>query len=287
MKVKSLGYIGIESMKMNEWRTYCTDFMGLMEVSQKTDELRFRMDDIGWRISVNEGEKEDLSFAGFDARDRDTLLAICEQLANLGFEAQSDKDLARERNVASLYKVSDPDGMQVELYYGATEIAEQSFVSPAGVSGFVTGDQGLGHIVLYTQHEDSKYQFYTEGLGFRLSDTILMGGKLELTFLHCNPRHHTIALATAPIGKHINHFMVQANSLNDVGYANDRAQDLDIKVSSTLGCHTNDRMVSFYTQSPSGFDVEYGFGARTVDDNWSVAHHNSPSTWGHKRAVRN
>ncbi len=29
-----------------------------------------------------------------------------------------------------------------------------------------------------------------------------------------------------------------------------------------------------------------GFGARTVDDNWSVAHHNSPSTWGHKRAAR-
>ena len=284
MNVKSLGYIGIESMKMDEWRTYCTEFMGLMDVSSGAKELRFRMDDIGWRISVKEGQREDLSFAGFDVRDEATLLAVCEQLSLLGFEAKVDEELALKRNVATLYRVSDPDGLQVELYYGATEIAEKSFVSPAGVSGFVTGDEGFGHLVLYTQSENAKYQFYTEGLGFKLSDTILMGGKLKLTFLHSNPRHHTIALAAAPVGKHMNHFMVQANSLNDVGYANDRALNLDIEISSTLGCHTNDRMVSFYTQSPSGFDVEYGFGARVVDDNWSVAHHNAPSIWGHKRA---
>jgi 2,3-dihydroxybiphenyl 1,2-dioxygenase len=284
MNVKSLGYIGIESMKMDEWRTYCTEFMGLMDVSSSAEELRFRMDDIGWRISVKEGQKEDLTFAGFDVRDEATLLVVCEQLSLLGFEAKADEELALKRNVATLYRVSDPDGLQVELYYGATEIAEKSFVSPAGVSGFVTGDEGFGHFVLYTQSENAKYQFYTEGLGFKLSDTILMGGELKLTFLHCNPRHHTIALAAAPVGKHMNHFMVQANSLNDVGYANDRALNLDIEISSTLGCHTNDRMVSFYTQSPSGFDVEYGFGARVVDDNWSVAHHNAPSIWGHKRA---
>jgi biphenyl-2,3-diol 1,2-dioxygenase len=241
------------------------------------------MDDIGWRISISEGDKEDLTFAGFDVRDEASLMAVCSQLSSLGFEARADEKLAAERNVATLYTVKDPDGLQVELYYGATEIAERSFVSPSGVSGFVTGDEGFGHFVLYTQEEVAKYKFYTEGLGFKLSDTILMGGKLKLTFLHCNPRHHTIALAAAPVGKHMNHFMVQANTLNDVGYANDRALDLDIRISSTLGCHTNDRMVSFYTQSPSGFDVEYGFGARVVDDNWSVAHHNAPSIWGHKQ----
>ena len=67
MNIKSLGYIGIESMKMDEWRSYCTDFMGLMDVSPGANELRFRMDDLGWRISIKEGDKEDLAFAGFDA----------------------------------------------------------------------------------------------------------------------------------------------------------------------------------------------------------------------------
>lgn len=284
MNVKSLGYIGIESMKLEEWQAYCTNFLGLMDVSSSTDELRFRMDDMGWRVCILKGDKEDLVFAGYDACDGDTLSAICEQLATLGYDAAEDQALAGRRNVKTLFVVSDPDGLQIELYYGATERSEIPFASPAGVSGFITGEQGFGHFVLYTRQEEKKIQFYTDGLGFRLSDTILMGGKLQLTFLHCNPRHHTVALAPAPVDKYINHFMVQANTLDDVGFANDRALNLDIPISMGLGCHTNDRMVSFYTKTPSGFDVEFGFGARTVDENWSVAHHNTGSAWGHKRA---
>ena len=286
MNVKSLGYIGIESTNLDAWQTYCTQFLGLMDVSTSEDELRFRMDDIGWRVSVARGEKEDLTYAGYDARDGDTLSAICDQLASLGYETSEDKTLAGLRNVETLFVVADPDGLQVELYYGATESSEVPFSSPAGVSGFTTGEQGFGHFVLYTKHEEKKIRFYMEGLGFRLSDTILMGGKLQVTFLHCNPRHHTVALAAAPVDKHINHFMVQANSLDDVGFANDRALSLDIPITMALGCHTNDRMVSFYTNTPSGFDVEFGFGARTVDENWSVAHHTTGSAWGHKRQAR-
>ena len=30
----------------------------------------------------------------------------------------------------------------------------------------------------------------------------------------------------------------------------------------TLGTHTNDRMTSFYVRTPSGFEIEYGFGGR-------------------------
>ena len=33
-----------------------------------------------------------------------------------------------------------------------------------------------------------------------------------------------------------------------------------------LGKHPNDEMVSFYSRSPSGFDVEFGFGGRLVDE---------------------
>jgi len=43
-------------------------------------------------------------------------------------------------------------------------------------------------------------------------------------------------------------------------------------------------MVSFYMASPSGFEVEYGFGARTVDDRtWQVQTHRAVSVWGHRR----
>jgi hypothetical protein len=46
-------------------------------------------------------------------------------------------------------------------------------------------------------------------------------------------------------------------------------------------------MVSFYMRSPAGFEIEYGFGARTVDDaTWKVQHHHAGSMWGHRRPDR-
>jgi hypothetical protein len=42
-------------------------------------------------------------------------------------------------------------------------------------------------------------------------------------------------------------------------------------------------MFSFYMRGPSGFEVEYGWGAREVDDAvWQVARYDVPSLWGHR-----
>ena len=78
--------------------------------------------------------------------------------------------------------------------------------------------------------------------------------------------------------------MLQVVSLDDVGIAHDMRADRGIPLSMTLGRHTNDRMFSFYVRTPSGFEVEYGWGADTVDneDEWVVTHMRSPSIWGHR-----
>jgi extradiol dioxygenase len=42
-------------------------------------------------------------------------------------------------------------------------------------------------------------------------------------------------------------------------------------------------MVSFYVRTPSGFDIEYGWGAVTVDDDHTATVMNASSIWGHER----
>ena len=55
-----------------------------------------------------------------------------------------------------------------------------------------------------------------------------------------------------------------------------------VTLRNMLDQHTNDCMVSFYVAAPSGFEVEFGTCARTVDDkNWSVVSHEKTSTWSH------
>jgi 2,3-dihydroxybiphenyl 1,2-dioxygenase len=142
---------------------------------------------------------------------------------------------------------------------------------------------GLGHLVVYQPDLDASTQFYTELLGFRVSDVAGPLGRPMAVFLHCNPRHHSIALFGGSAPKRINHFMLECNSLDDVGSARDIARQVGAPIVIDLGRHMNDRMVSFYVANPSHFAIEYGWGGRTIDDAcWQVGRYESvESIWGH------
>ena len=51
------------------------------------------------------------------------------------------------------------------------------------------------------------------------------------------------------------------------------------------GGHTNDYVTSFYSHSPSGFFVEYGWGGCVIEPGIWQPHetHDGPSLWGHER----
>ena len=57
------------------------------------------------------------------------------------------------------------------------------------------------------------------------------------------------------------------------------------RIATTLGRHINDEVTSFYSHSPSGFMVEYGWGGRVIDvDGWQTEEVTlGPSMWGHDR----
>jgi hypothetical protein len=76
--------------------------------------------------------------------------------------------------------------------------------------------------------------------------------------------------------------MVEARSVDDVGLALDRTLRAGLKLMHSLGRHPNDRMLSFYARTPSGFNFEFGFGGRDVDDaTWQPTTHRCISEWGH------
>ena len=69
----------------------------------------------------------------------------------------------------------------------------------------------------------------------------------------------------------------------DDGTALDLAMRAGIPVVSSLGRHSDDQMVSFYMSTPSGFEVEYGWGGRLVDAAvWQAQRHDRGTIWKHK-----
>jgi 3,4-dihydroxy-9,10-secoandrosta-1,3,5(10)-triene-9,17-dione 4,5-dioxygenase len=108
------------------------------------------------------------------------------------------------------------------------------------------------------------------------------GPPVWMRFLGCCPRHHSLALAPMTPAAGIVHLMVEVATLDQVGQALDRCGRRKAPVSATLGRHANDRMVSFYVQTPGGFDIEYGTDGLTVDDStWVSRESTTVSLWGH------
>lgn len=287
--VRALAYIGVAVEDPVAWLRFATEVLGAMPASAADGANRLRIDHRGWRIAVQQGAQNDLAFAGFEVANESELDAIGKHLTGLGVAVESgDAGLLADRGVIGLLRCTDPIGTAVEICCGATDRFERPFASPAGVSGFVTGEQGLGHIVLGCDDIVAMRRFYADGLGLRLSDRIRMTiggiGPVQLEFFHCNSRHHTLALVPARRPRSIFHFMLQAASLDDVGFAYDRVEASGGTITATLGRHTNDHMFSFYAATPGGIEVEFGYGARSVDPTtWRDSLHHKPSMWGHRR----
>ena len=278
--ITQLGYIGISVSNIEEWEHFATEVLGLQSNGVGDDgNLTLRMDEYSQRFVLSPGGKDDIDYVGFQVTDEPALQEMAEQLRQAGVEVtMGTSDEAKARKVEGLIKFDDPEGTPTEVYYGPPISFDRPFNSPRAISGFVTGEQGLGHVVYHVENLDRAVAFYRDVLGMKISDFIR-----NLVFFHCNPRHHTLALIEGKRPKRLNHFMVQTQSINDVGATYDLVQDQEIWITRGLGRHTNDHMTSFYMKTPSGFDVEYGWGARTVDDTtWQVQRHENGSIWGHR-----
>jgi 2,3-dihydroxybiphenyl 1,2-dioxygenase len=282
MALQALGYVGVGSDRLEDWAGYATRFLGMQLVDRSRDSLALRMDDRKQRVIVSAHSPE-ASFYGWEVADRAALDALAARLEAASVKvAYGSRALAGERRVKDLIVFADPIGNRIEAFHGG-ETADEPFRPGRNISGFRTGPLGMGHAVLTVARIDDVLPFYRDVLGFALSDYILKPFKAY--FLHVNPRHHSLAfLETGTNGIH--HMMVELFSLDDVGQAYDIALMQPESIGSTFGRHTNDHVTSFYSWSPSGFMVEYGWGGRLVEPgNWQAEEYTvGPSLWGHDRA---
>ena len=287
--VCQLGYIGLGVSEQNIWDDFLTQILGLQaNGTSDQGERYYRMDENHHRIITVADDRDDICLIGWEVLNDKVLETMAERLTAAGVEvSRGSQETCAAKQVSGLVQFVEPNGIASEIYYGPVVRPEIPFNSPRGISGFNAGLQGMGHIVLAVDDYDTTYNFYRDVLGMGLSDYLdfemMPGFRAFVAFLHCNPREHTLAFAQAPAPKRLLHFMVEASSVDEVGTTYDLCQDKQIPISMTLGRHTNDYMLSFYAKTPSGFDVEFGAGARTVDpETWTVQRHNSVSIWGHR-----
>lgn len=281
MSVMGLGYIGIEAREMDAWRKFGTEVLAMQVIERGADGLALRMDERCQRVLVQYGETDAPAYYGFETRDAAALQATINALEGTGVTVTraSERELALRR-VDAMAWCRDPAGNRIEIFHGQAP-GDGPLVLPRPHGGFRSGQLGMGHMVLQVEDIDAVSRFYRELMGMRLSDYMVK--PYRLMFLRANPRHHSVALLQSPKNG-VHHVMFEVLALDDVGRSYDVALE-NWRIGQTLGRHTNDWVLSFYTFCPAGFMMEYGWGGRTVDEaNWTpreVTH--GGSMWGHDR----
>lgn len=280
MDLHALGYLRVEATDLDAWERFLGEGLD-MDVRRRDDVLKARIDERPARLVVTAGETDQLTAVGWEASGLRALDRIVAALEAAGHEVTpaTDEELAN-RKVEAMVHVDDPAGTHLEICAGPA--LDHRPLQPRASTRFVADELGLGHVVLPAPDIDATTAFYEQLLGFHHRDSMRVMDSW-IRFLGCNPRHHSVALMEGEVPAGIIHLMVEVDDLDAVGRALDRCKAQGATISSSLGRHVNDKMVSFYVATPGGFDVEFGTGGLLVDpDRWVTTEFTSVSYWGHQ-----
>lgn len=293
-KVEELAYVGVNTSNVDAWSDYAVTVLG-HEITPDSDaqNMYLRMDDHHHRLIVHPSndEPDDVAYVGWQVRNAADMDEIAARLDAAGVPVkQGAPEEAATRRVLDFVYFTDPhSGVQMEVAFGPEITFQPTYRPSRPIAGYLTGGLGLGHYVTYVPDVLAAEKFYGEVLGFGVSDaTSFPGIGRVASFMHCNPRHHSLAFFMNPQPKRkANHIMLEHLAIDDVGTAFDACRDLGL-VKVQLGRHNNDRAFSFYAENPSGWLFEFGWGAREIDpETFPVEHYTlggpgGAGEWGHE-----
>jgi 2,3-dihydroxybiphenyl 1,2-dioxygenase len=285
-----LGYVVIETQRFADWRRFGRDAIGMHVDETLPDVLRFRLDDNECRFLLQRGPAEDATAIGWQLDDHDTFDEIIARVTRHGVPAtEGSAEEAALRGVDRLVRIPGPKGLTQEIFTRPTVSCTPLDIRAAG--GFVTGEAGLGHVALTTKKPQHLRGYYSTVFDARLTDFIdetISGVKFKIRFLRVNQRHHSIAIAAAqhlrinPIRTRIQHLNIQVAELDDMTASYQRVKELGFSMALGVGQHTNDKELSYYAVTPSGFEWEVGWNPIVVDEStWEPTTHRGISIWGH------
>jgi extradiol dioxygenase len=292
MNIAALGYLGFESPNAQAWASFGPEVFGFGLAEPGADgSVYLRMDSRHHRIAIHPGGTDRIAYIGWELRDSDAFLAAVEELRATGLTPElGNKEECRIRRVQAFARFRDPADYVHEVFFGAS-FTPGSFLPGRAMKGFVAGTQGVGHVVVVVPETTKELDtFATQILGLTPfagapSEFVERGGP-SARFYRCNRRTHCLAYVGVPGQRGMQHFCIEAHSIDDVGLAYDIAEQRQLPITLTLGRHQMDTLVSFYMRTPSGFDMEFGAGGALLDDSFTQVDPSSPELWGHKQLIR-
>jgi catechol 2,3-dioxygenase-like lactoylglutathione lyase family enzyme len=151
------------------------------------------------------------------------------------------------------FRFFTPDGIQLEISADVARGKKRDLAKWEGVP------VKISHIVLHSPDHPALIRFFTEVLGFRISDWL---GDF-MCFLRCNSAHHRLAILPGP--PCLNHVAYDMLSVDDMMRGAHRLKMKGIDIGWGPGRHTAGNNTFSYFVTPGGFVTEYTSELEEVD----------------------
>ncbi len=267
MKIRDIRHVGLLSPAITAHADYYLEVWGLQSAGEDRQARYLRAASNEHHIlSLHPADRLGLHHIAFSLDGREAVDAAAAELERRGttFVAQPG-DLDEPGGGYGL-RFLDPENRCIELSAGVAEHA----------NGWSTGNvapRGLCHVGLNTPCIDQTVAFYTDFLGFRISDWI----EDRMAFLRCGRRHHVIVFSRAEYPS-VNHVAYVMANVDDVmkGVSNLRARGREPDWGP--GRHGPGNNIFCYYRDPAGYVNEYSSDIEHIENEAT----RKPAVW--KRA---
>lgn len=151
------------------------------------------------------------------------------------------------------FRFFSKDGLPYEISAGVARGTARALAPREAIP------ERISHIVMHSPRHHEELAFFTEVLGFKVSDWL---GDF-MCFLRCNEAHHRIAFLPGP--PCLNHVAYDMPNVDEMmrGIARLKRQKIDIRWGP--GRHTAGNNTFSYFTTPAGFAIEYTSELEKVD----------------------
>lgn len=259
MSLHRLTEISIGVPNVGDTTKYYAEF-GLAQVSDESGHTRFATADGGEQLSIRHSPRRRLYSLGVGVENPDDLHRIAASLARLDLPCHhNENELQAKDPVTGLNVVVSiaPPLTQTACpppVHNAPGLPQRPHVrAPAVARMEPVRPRKLGHVVFGSVDQAATQRFFTEGLGFKVSDE----APGLASFLRCSSDHHNVLVQQAPVS-FLHHTAWEVDDVDEVGRgATSMLEGHPERHTWGLGRHHIGSNFFWYLRDPAGNFSEY------------------------------
>jgi catechol 2,3-dioxygenase-like lactoylglutathione lyase family enzyme len=242
-----------------ETADYYTEF-GLTPATASPGEHRFRTMDGGEQLQIVHSPRRRLVSLGVGADDPDDLARIAASLDRIGVAAHSDASGLRTADPATGLDVIVSIAPRIAQtatptppYNAPGDIERPDARAPGILRSGRVRPRKLGHVVFGSVDQAATQRFFTDGLGFKVSDE----APGLAAFMRCSTDHHNVLVQQAPVS-FLHHTSWELDDVDEVGRgATAMLEEHPERHTWGLGRHYIGSNFFWYLRDPAGNFSEY------------------------------